>query len=225
VVDSRSARQAVAEWRRRTSAGYQAVFALSLLLLGGCFVAGFLESARHFGLPPIAGDATILGRALLERGDFLPALEEFRLAGLIDPENYEANPEIALSHAVADTGALVRRDQARVSRRPGDATAHFSLGRSLLLDGDYAGSVRSLERARALDPGLRGLEGVLARAHLQSGALPEAERAYRAAIEREPSNPHWHEGIGFLLYRTGERQEARWHFERAQELRRKGGSP
>jgi Flp pilus assembly protein TadD len=201
------------------------VFASSLLVLFACFVAGFVGSALHFGLPPIAGDATILGRALLERGDFLPALEEFRLAGLIDPENYEANPQIALPQATSDTDELVRRSRARVSQRPEDAAAHFALGRALLLHGDFPASVQSLERARDLDPALKGVEGVLARAHLQNGALPEAERAYRAALEREPSNPFWHEGLGVLLYRTGEREEARWHLERAQGLRGKGGSP
>jgi len=218
VTDSRAGRGAVAEWRRQASVGYQVAFVVSVALLAVCFGAGFLESSRHFGLPPIEGDATILGRALLARGDTLSALDEFRLAGLLDPENYDQEPALALERPPG-VEALVRRGRARVSRSPGDANAHYALGRALLLDGDAVASVESLEQARRLEPGLRGLEGTLARAHLQTGALPAAEAAYRDAVAREPSNPDWHEGLGLTLYRLDARDEAARHFERARALR------
>ncbi len=208
----------VAAWRREASPIYQVLFLAALLVLGGSFVAGFVEGVRLFGLPPIQGDATILGRALLERGDYATALEEFRLAGLIDPENYGATrPRLAFSPA---PGAPARAEplRQRVREDPGDPGAHLALGRALLAQGDLAASLQSLERARDLDARQPGLSATLGRAYWEAGNWVESERALREALAADP-HPDLHDLLGFALHERGKREEAAEHFERARALR------
>lgn len=199
---------------------YRACFGLALLLLVSSLGMGFVRAARLFGLPPLELDATILGRDLVERGEYARAVEEFRLAGLIDPERYDPPPELALPRPTsADADALVARQRRRVRERPDASGAHLALGRALLLRGDAAESARSLERARELDPRLRGLQGALGRAYLEAGRTREAEGAFREGVELEPLRPGLHDGLGIALYRLGRLEEAARAFERAQGLR------
>jgi tetratricopeptide (TPR) repeat protein len=206
-----------AAWRREASPVYQSLFLVALLLLGSSFLAGFVEGARWFGIPPIQGDATALGRALLERREYAAALEEFRLAALIDPENYSGGPQISFTPAPVTSENLERLRRA-ARENPGNAGAQLSLGRALLAQGDLAASLESLERARELDPRQRGLAAALGRAYLVSGRYEESERALREALAAGP-HPDLHELMGFALHQRGMREEAARHFEQASALR------
>lgn len=207
----------LAAWRRDASPLYQALFLAALLILGGSFVAGFVEGARWFGIPPIRGDATILGQVLLERRQYGPALEEFRLAALLDPENYGAGPQLSFTPEPPSAEALERlRRTAR--ELPESASAQLALGRALFAQGDLAASVERLERARELDPGEPGLAAALGRAYLVSGRYEESERALREALVAG-SHPDLNELMGFALHQRGMREEAARHFEQAQALR------
>jgi len=188
------------------------------MVLGSSFVAGFVESVRTIGIPPIQGDATVLGRALLERREYSAALEEFRLAALIDPENYRgAAPQLSFTPAPGAPENLERLRQA-VREQPGSAAAQLALGRGLLAQGDLAASLESLELARELDPGQPGLAAALGRAYLVSGQYDESERALREALAANP-HPDLHDLIGSALHQRGMREEAARHFERANALR------
>ncbi len=208
----------VGAWRREASPVYQVLFLVALLVLGTSFVAGFVEGVRSFGLPPIQGDATILGRALLERREYAAALEEFRLAGLIDPENYRgAGPQLSFTPAPSAPDSVERLRQA-ARENPESAGAQLALGRALLVQGDMAASLQSLERAHELDPGQPGLAATLGRAYLVSGRFVESERALREALAASP-HPDLHDLMGFALHERGMREEAAQHFERARALR------
>lgn len=222
--DAESRPTALAEWRREASPFYQVVFALGLLVLGGSFAAGLVEGGRLFGLPPVDGDVTALGQVLFERGDYAPALEEFRLAALIDPENFGEPPQLAFPRPPGGTDALVRRLRDRVRERQEDAAAHFGLGRALLLGGAVGEGLHSLERARDLDPQLPGLYGFLGRAYMEAGMLPESQRALREAVAADPSRPALWEVLAMASYRLGQPEQAAAQFERARALReRRGG--
>lgn len=207
----------IAAWRREASPVYQALFLVALLVLGGSFVAGFVEGVRLFGLPPIQGNAVILGQALFQRGDYAEAFEEFRLAGLIDPENYGVAPRLSFSPAPA-APARVERLRQEVGEHPGNAAAQLALGRALLAQGDLAESLQSLERARELDAHQPGLAAALGRAYLEAGKWVESERALREALAAEPQ-PDLHDLLGFALHEQGKREEAALQFERARALR------
>ena len=218
VAETDGFARSVAVWRRETSPLYQALFVSALLALGVSFAVGFVEGARLFGLPPIQGDATILGRALLERGDYATALEEFRLASVIDPENYGgAAPQLAFSRAPLAPARVEQLRQAALEA-PGNASAQLALGRALLAQGDLAESLQALERAHGLDARQPGLDAALGRAYLEAGRWAEAERALRNALETDPQ-PDFHDFLAFALHEQGKREEAARHFERARELR------
>jgi tetratricopeptide (TPR) repeat protein len=205
---------------RRGDLCRRASFWLALVFFGVSSLVGFVRAVRLFGVPPIETDATILGRAFVGRGAYAQAVEEFRLAGLIDPERYDPPPELAFSlSGGGETGALLGRSRSRVQQHPRDAGAYLALGRALLQRGEITKSVRSLERARALDPELRGLHRWLGQAYLTAGMSRQAEDAFREGLGLAPERADLHEGLGMALYGLGRLEEAVRAFERAQELR------
>jgi tetratricopeptide (TPR) repeat protein len=208
---------AIAAWRREASPIYQALFLTALLVLAFSFVAGLVEGVRLFGLPPIQGNAAILGQALFERGDYAAAFEEYRLAGVIDPENYGVAPRLSFSPAPA-APARVERLQQEAREQPGSAAAHLALGRALVVQGDLAEGLQSLERARDLDARQPELAAALGRAYLEAGRWVESERALREALAADP-HPELHDLLGFALHEQGKREEAAQEFERARALR------
>jgi tetratricopeptide (TPR) repeat protein len=206
-----------AGWRRDASPLYQGLFLIALLVLGGSFLAGFAQSVRIFGLPPIDNDATVLGRTLLERREYAAALEEFRLAAVLDPESYGAGPQLSFTPAPVSAENLERLRQA-AHEQPESAAAQLALGRALLAQGDLGASLESLERARAIDPAQQGLAAALGRAYLISGRYAESEAALREALVASP-HPDLHDLIGFALHERGMREEAARHFEQSRALR------
>lgn len=214
------------EWPRAASRSYRASFALALAILCASLLAGFATGVSRFGLPPIDGDATVLGRQLLERGDYVGAFEEFRLARRIDPERVAAMPEISVhyeTHSDPTSESRIRRLQDRLRAEPRNARVHLALGRELLARGDATASLPSLERARELDPALAGVQASLGRAYLIALRSPEAEQAFRAALREEPSRAALHEGLGVALYWLGHFEEAIDELQRAQRLTEASG--
>ena len=217
---------ASAAWRRDAKPAYRLAFAVGLLVFAGSFLAGLGEAIRVLGAPPLAVDATVLGRALVAQGDYSRAFGEFRLAGMIDPVGYATPPELAYPAPSHPSAAALLAQAGRAARqRPDDAAAHLQLGRAQMLTGAYTDSVRSLERALGLDPELPRLHATLGRARLLSGSPLPAERAFREALAREPRRPTLHDDLGFALYRLGRLEEAAYAFERALELREQQARP
>ena len=213
---------ASATWHRDANPAYRLAFGVGLLVFAGSFLAGLGEAIRVLGAPPVAVDATALGRALVAQGDYSRAFGEFRLAGMIDPVGYPSPPELAYPAPSHPNAAGLLAQAGRAARqRPGDAAAHLQLGRALMLPGAYADSVRSLERALDLDPELPRLHASLGRAQLLAGSALPAERAFREALTRESRQPALHDDLGFALYQLGRLEEAAEAFERGRELREK----
>ena len=79
---------ASATWYRDAKPAYRLAFGVGLLVFAGSFLAGLGEAIRVLGAPPLAVDATVLGRTLVAQGDYSRAFGEFRLAGTIDPVGY-----------------------------------------------------------------------------------------------------------------------------------------
>jgi tetratricopeptide (TPR) repeat protein len=190
---------------------------VALLALGGSFVAGLVEGVRLLGLPPIHGNATVLGQTLFERGDYAAAFEEFRLAGVIDPENYGVAPRLSFSPAPA-APARVERLRQEAREQPANAAALLALGRALLAQGDLAESLQSLERARDLDARQPELAATLGRAYLEAGNWVESERALSEALAEAP-RPELYDLLGFALHEQGKREAAARQFERARAQR------
>jgi tetratricopeptide (TPR) repeat protein len=97
-----------------------------------------------------------------------------------------AGPLSALGSAgpVAERGAPAHSDLGRLARdRPDDFTVQLAFGRSLLADGQLDEALVPLQRAKALFPQYAGHSSpyeLLARVHLERGALEEAAVELRA---------------------------------------------
>jgi protein O-GlcNAc transferase len=219
VNSPREGSSGFANLARNAGVVYSLVFGFAMLVLGVSFAAGFVQSFRLFGMPSIGSDVTILGAALFAQGDYAAALEEYRLAGLIDPENYDSSPQLVFVAPHVNAEALVHQHRQRVNQRPGDAAAHFDLGRALQTAGQLTEAANHLERALALDASFPGLQAALGTVYLEADRTHEAVQTLRAALSSGASQPALHERLGLALYQLGEREEAVRHFEQARALR------
>ena len=177
------------------------------------------------GAPPIRGSATILGELYFRHGDYARGLEEFRLAGLIDPANYSPDPELGISAAPpANSAARIARGRRAVQLRPDAPDAHLALGVALLQAGENRAGLESLERARELDRSTAGLAAALGHAHVRLSNPSEAVPLFLEALESEPNNADLREALALVLYRLGSREEAVQQFELARIQRSESGS-
>jgi tetratricopeptide (TPR) repeat protein len=130
----------------------------------------------------------------------------------------------------ADTAALARYDQPRISRdsmrynqfllaqNTNDARAHAELGRSLLFLDRRAEARTHLRTAAKLDPALDEPHYFLGILHRMEGKPTEAALAFRAAVEINPLNAKAHGNLGLALLELGRTDDARRALETALRL-------
>lgn len=205
-------------WPRETRL-LRGVFAASLVVLAVSLAGGLVQAIRVLGGPPLADDATLLGRLLFERGDLAGGAEEVRRARLVDPIAYATPPALsypAPRHPEAER--MVARQRERVERNPRDPAAQLDLGRALTLAGALPEAIGALQRARRLDPELPRLHAALGRALLLAGRESEAVPVLRRALGRAPRSAALHEALGLALYRLNRLERASAHFAAAREI-------
>jgi len=78
--------------------------------------------------------------------------------------------------------------------------------------GDPAGALVLLDKLGLDDADARNLRGTL---HLASGALPQAEQAFRGALELDPSHGAAHHNLASVLHRQGRSEQALPHHRAA----------
>jgi tetratricopeptide (TPR) repeat protein len=139
-----------------------------------------------------------------------------------------AAPHASLSRAYVlkydiskDTGWLAKaKVSATQAERLGGRTTGTLQALSLIADaeGRYEESVRLLREVVDQEPrNAQAWVGLgLAYEHMQ--ALPQAESAYRKAIEIQPGYPGWHTRLGNFLYRASRYADAEASFSRARDL-------
>lgn len=103
---------------------------------------------------------------------------------------------------------------------PGAGRPHLFLGRIAFERGDHAAAERHLRAAAERSP-----EEPLAHYHLglflvDRGRLEEAAQAFEACLARSPDLPGAHLNLGNVYRRLGEREAARRHLARFQQLSR-----
>ncbi len=86
---------------------------------------------------------------------------------------------------------------------PGAGDLHLRLGETYRRKGDADAAVRWLARANELLPGNATVVGTLALALDSSGNKADAQRAYRVAIDLDPSNAIAMNNLAFLLAEAG----------------------
>ena len=113
------------------------------------------------------------------------------------------------------------QDSIAAMRRVGEldatyAAARWRLGLWLLEDGDFAAALDAAEEATALARGDRAATIVLARAHLQAGALETASRILETHLESRPDDRYAHFLLSGAYRRLGRSEDSRSHAVRGQ---------
>ncbi len=170
-------------------------------------------------LPPVT--ATLLGRALADRGEYRAAAALLRAARDRHPGDYWLLIELSYVLWELPPGEKEARAEslaciwAALAVRPESAKTHNRLGYCLSARGDVAAAEASYRRATRLDPALPEAWHNLGVAALNRGDLDEAERAYRTAVACDPQFALPLGGLGFVQLRKGQLREAEASLRRA----------
>ena len=112
-------------------------------------------------------------------------------------------------------------DGGHPSVAPHDRDTAYGLlqrGQDLLRRRHFAQAAVVLERARRLEPGKGSILEALGRAYFNSAQHEEAEEAFLALLEVDPSSHYAHYALGQSLKRLGREREARTHLRLAVAL-------
>ena len=171
-------------------------------------IADRADAAGHVTLGRLMGAAG---------GDARAVAAEFEAAIKLQPGHAEAHNFLGLVHTQAnDDAKAIGAFREAIRLRPDYADAHSNLG-AVLTATDAAESVRELERAVALRPGLLKAQYNLAIAY---GSSPQhgADReiaSFRKLLAQEPDYPRADFALGKALLRKGAVPGAVTHLERA----------
>jgi arylsulfatase A-like enzyme/tetratricopeptide (TPR) repeat protein len=154
---------------------------------------------------------TVLGSAYLQRGELDKALEVYRRAVELEPNDETLQLGIAAVHLAR--GELEESEQAiqqALAIEPQCAGAYVSRGRVALRRQDEEQALRHFEKAIELDPGGTGpaAYSAIGVMHLRARRLEEAREAFRNALRIDALNGVAHTGLANVLIEEGRLDEA-----------------
>lgn len=159
------------------------------------------------------------GARFLQDNNPNEALEEYRSAILLEPENGTSHGLLASALAAAG-----RRDDAIDSYRralelePDEAAHHNNLAALLVREGSLEEALLHFKKAAQLDPERAATSHFnLGAALLNAGRVEEALPALRQAVRSDPTMAVAHFFLGTALFRAGEKRSPRPWSERPQE--------
>jgi adenylate cyclase len=133
------------------------------------------------------------------------AADAIREALARDPNLAEAYTSLGIwkLHYEWNWEASERAFQRALALSPGYSAGHQRYGRSLGFVGRYDEALRSLHRARELDPLSVPVNAYLGQIYLFARRYQEAERELRKALELDPNHPLTHHNLGELYLAQG----------------------
>jgi tetratricopeptide (TPR) repeat protein len=186
------------------------------LRVGACTLLGTwaLCSYASFWIRPAAPQTPLYRGVMLATAGYLPeAVQEFRDAAQLDPQNAEAPYRIGLALAL-----MKRKDEAVLQYQTalrldsGHAPCLLALAEVLLEGGDDDAAVNHARQALALAPDLANAHKLLASVSLRQGHPDAAVREFREELRIDPDNHQVHHSLGVALVARGDTEEALTHF-------------
>ncbi len=159
-----------------------------------------------------------LGNLLAGRREYAEAAYHFQQALASDPAYVDAHHSYGLLLALRrsfEQAITELQEAARLD--PNSAQLHIDLADVLLEKGRATKAVEEYSRAIQLNPGLAEAYYGLGNALASERKPDDAIRAFQTAIERNPNYYEAHLALGTAIRKTGNRTEARPHFEKAAE--------
>jgi Flp pilus assembly protein TadD len=146
---------------------------------------------------------------LMEKNQMAEAIQEWRKALQLDPDDAEAH----FSLAVALTGNNQEREAVEEYRTACTLDTHQAawlahLAASLAQTGDLYGAVVNYRKSLALDPSSPGAEADLGSVLFETGQTQEGYEHLRKAVEMAPDFPDGHNQMGTALAKMGRMDEA-----------------
>ena len=205
--------------------------ALSSRLGGATGVTHVAEGGPKVGTASAAAyDAYLRGKysLLRRRAGLEGAAGEFSEAIALDPQFARAyaglGTALALLTYFGDSQPPGRAERSRTAAQTAlrldstNAEALVALGILALTQHQWQEAQQSLERARALEPGLADAHFHLGRALIYEGRLAEGVRSIEVARSLEPFSPVYTIWLGHVLAWLGQREQALSEARRAWEL-------
>lgn len=107
----------------------------------------------------------------------------------------------------------------RILRNGDSAEARLMMGSAQLMVRDYAGAVKELERAMALNPKLPTVRSLYGQALLSAGDRDNARKAFQTELENNPNDFQANLYIGMLLNEDQKYEEALKYMQKALSAR------
>lgn len=153
-----------------------------------------LDHAAFFGPGGcVAFDDTSLnisGDRRYQHGDINGAIEEFKKALLLNPDNVNVHNSLGVCYGVLGAyEAALRSFEAALERAPEDVMALYNSGLSHLMIGDRARALHYLRRASQIGEPVFEVAFQTGRLHLENGEAAEARPFLETATRLNPQSP------------------------------------
>ncbi len=136
------------------------------------------------------------GYALYERGLLDKAIEQYRLALMLDPARTDAHVNLGLAYfSKGWLEGAVREYQAALTLSPGDVEAHDNLGLAYAGMGLNDKAIEQHLAALRLNPEYANAHNNLGAAYANSGMMDKAVEHFREAVRLRPDNETFRENL------------------------------
>jgi tetratricopeptide (TPR) repeat protein len=172
----------------------------------------------HQALPNDVGIAVLLGYCDVQLGKTVAAV------ALLEPLETKNADNLDFKYAYGS--ALIKAGRRRegverlekVAKSGNSADAYLLAGSTLLDLNDFEPARRDLDEALRLDPKLPGVYTLAGTARDKTGAIQEAEAAFREALKINPDDFDANLYLGAILYKRRDLDEAKPYLDRALRL-------
>ncbi len=153
---------------------------------------------------------------LSDGGDFEAAVQKWRQAAQLGPDNASARLNLGIALAETDQidEAIIRYREA-LALDPGYAEVYNNLGSALARQGKLDEAIEHYRKSAEIDPESAEVHNNLAVALVRTGRLDEAIDSFRRAVEIKPGSAEFHNNLGRALAGKGDVERSIIHLERA----------
>ena len=167
-------------------------------------------------------DAAVMeteGDLYVAEGEEAKALDSYRRALQLNPENLSARLSLAKAYLRLDQIAQAKTEFEKVLRSdPTNADAHAGLGRIALRAGQEDLALGELSAALRQDPNELDANEDLAAIRTRRSEFVEAEGFLERLVRLEPNKARYHYQLGRVLLKLGKAAEAQQEFARSEKI-------
>ncbi len=228
---------AAADWaakseERRAGLGMAMAAVVGVLLVCGFRQASYWRSGETLWTRAIEVTTSnsmaheYLGAALAAEGKMKPAMEQYRAALAIAPDNLEAlnNLGTQLAQEGAGSGNNAKVDEAIDCFRkalkidPGSKTAHYNLAVALGNKGLTQEAIDEYHKTLALDPNLADAHVNLGNTLRKGGHVDDGIAEYQKALQLNPNYAEARASLALAYYTKGKKEDAIQEYKKALEI-------